>query len=1723
MQTISPVTTNDLLAKTQKMLYKFEVKDDAATWINIDAILSKKLLKSFSFSVGGPGESPNPIAGSWSASIANPNGMFSPLHPTSEYADLFRIGREVRISLGGLFKKFPAPFEAWSRRKLFALPIPTADLVDFPVEVPIIADADIGAECLASGYDIRFTAANGTTLLPYERESFAVASGEATGIFWVKSNVAMAGTYIWCYYGNASAADGADPEAVWDTYYKAVYHMNDATTSTILDSTSNNADGAKTAANGPTEAAGKIAKGQDFDAVDDHITATPAVSGLTAATLGLWIKQTAQEDNVSPLFIGNTGADGVWGIRLLSSGGIDADFWAEGNASTPGGLIPLDTWYHVAITFDSTTKLAYFNGVMRGTATSGATAVNAATACIGGNGTWWLNQFSGLIDEVRLSSIARSAAWIAYEYANMNPAGGGLTWGAEETPTLYNYTKYWQRMLGYMDAPSFDFETRSVSISGFDRMKRLTDTLLRWPDNYWGAVATFDSKAGGGGAGTEIYDEADACEIGAGEANNVTSWVEGGSGGVAASVASTKSTYALSFTRDVAGPTSQYCHNANVGTVAAGAQYTVKFWGKIAVGSNYATLNIYQTVGGVATLIGQQNISVNENAWRQYSLVVPVTTAGALQLRLDTSGKYATGADIVHIDQVSVQVFDPDTYNIYELPIATCNGPYYVTLDNDDGLGAVPLFQGDDATDKQSWMYAESTGILTFTRDILVNAHVDGLGVYYYIDTNPDNVVADLLANGPNDVGGGAGLYATKALALSAMNYTPTGILIPRVWFEAGTSVLAAIKLICERCNYRFWFDEIGTPCFQPASTDTPPAPPAGVVYYVDQTGGLDANDGLSVGAAWKTVAKVNATALAIDDQVLFKRGETWAEQFTPTFSGTSGHPIILGAYGVGAPPIISGGTRSIDSNAQSYITCRGIVFSGKEALATGSTGFVLEYCIVRDSTTNGFKCLNSTAFLVNCLVIGSRGDGVLADGAASIVDLKNTIVIANGGGVSGSTYGGGGLNTANGGTINYSYSDITGNGYKPSWNIIAGTGGSNNLLQVSPRMERPMKDASFFTMTIDDSGYAYAQDVAAAIAPYGGKLTFFVIPSLIDAAGETALAALAAAGHEIAVHSWSHADLTSTSAFDVTSVNTAPTVDVDVATTTITLWCDEVGNRVTFNWAGDKTIADLKAAVVGKGWTVTNKSTIQDTLRLASLADSGGAQAMPPGPELVLNGGFDSGAENWTPMYCTLASIAGGQSGNCLEMTATVNAIQLFWQYVEDLVTGEMYEFSGYVKSGTSGDEAFRFHCYNLFDNDDHVASGTSSGTWTKYSHIFIATGADYRFQPEKFTATAGTMLFDTVSLRRAHAYTALLDVSAPNYAFWDQEVNVARDWITAVTGIAPKTMSYPFGLQNAALKAWLCAEGYEGARGTDHIPQTLNSIELYNNRNCQDILGDGTEAGVKAAAIHFWELCTQTARMFCDYCHNTGELSPAQWGWLAEELADHGALLQTFGSYVAAIRASHTPDVAGLIYTKTYPDVFNPHLSPSSPCINVGFSVGLDEDIEGTPTPQAAVYDIGPYEFPMTTPATPTFENKHLKGVRVYQDLGTVRNRITIEGIEQGMFATREEKASTRLTGTAFDQSSIDTYLEKAYQITNHLYQDQASLDAMAILLLYIFKDPKLYADFQLFANPIPLELSDVVGLKLLLQKVGGIEYFCDRTATIRDASTDGPTTSFKVEIEP
>lgn len=86
--------------------------------------------------------------------------------------------------------------------------------------------------------------------------------------------------------------------------------------------------------------------------------------------------------------------------------------------------------------------------------------------------------------------------------------------------------------------------------------------------------------------------------------------------------------------------------------------------------------------------------------------------------------------------------------------------------------------------------------------------------------------------------------------------------------------------------------------------------------YYVSSAGS-DAADG-SQANPWQTIAKVNASTLAAGDQVLFRRGDTFEGSLIPPSSGAAGNPIVFGAYGSGAKPIITGLTKIADATWKS-------------------------------------------------------------------------------------------------------------------------------------------------------------------------------------------------------------------------------------------------------------------------------------------------------------------------------------------------------------------------------------------------------------------------------------------------------------------------------------------------------------------------------------------------------------------------------------------------------------------------------------------------------------------------------------------------------------------------------------------------------------------------------------------------------------------------------------
>ena len=94
-----------------------------------------------------------------------------------------------------------------------------------------------------------------------------------------------------------------------------------------------------------------------------------------------------------------------------------------------------------------------------------------------------------------------------------------------------------------------------------------------------------------------------------------------------------------------------------------------------------------------------------------------------------------------------------------------------------------------------------------------------------------------------------------------------------------------------------------------------------GTNYYFSSSTGNDANNGTSSATPWQTMSKANnfmsiyaalhgLPVLHPGDSVLFKRGDTWYGYFNWEILGDStgvASPVVVGAYGSGAKPMIDG------------------------------------------------------------------------------------------------------------------------------------------------------------------------------------------------------------------------------------------------------------------------------------------------------------------------------------------------------------------------------------------------------------------------------------------------------------------------------------------------------------------------------------------------------------------------------------------------------------------------------------------------------------------------------------------------------------------------------------------------------------------------------------------------------------------------------------------------
>jgi len=306
------------------------------------------------------------------------------------------------------------------------------NLDNFPVLIHLV-DSDLTAKAQQDGDDIVFTDTNGIKLA-HEIELYNNNTGLLIAWVNVPKLSPAEDTTLFMYYGNPTASNQQNASGVWDSSFVMVQHLEEVS-GTRLDSTGNS-NNAVTSGTVNKASAGKI-DGADAFTGAGHERIQQGFLPASAITVELWLKPSSYSTTIWTKYI-NTGSTTTRGI-CGGQTSLSQDRWSltltwdSGTKSfSTGGQPSGYNWIHLAVTWSSTSASAYYNGVKVKEGTISGTPDWIGNPLYLGANYLGSERFNGAIDEVRISNVARSAAWVQTSYNNQQSPTTFYTVEAEE-------------------------------------------------------------------------------------------------------------------------------------------------------------------------------------------------------------------------------------------------------------------------------------------------------------------------------------------------------------------------------------------------------------------------------------------------------------------------------------------------------------------------------------------------------------------------------------------------------------------------------------------------------------------------------------------------------------------------------------------------------------------------------------------------------------------------------------------------------------------------------------------------------------------------------------------------------------------------------------------------------------------------------------------------------------------------------------------------------------------------------------------------------------------------------------------------------------------------------------------------------------------------------------------------------------------------------------------
>jgi hypothetical protein len=315
----------------------------------------------------------------------------------------------------------------------------TGGQVQFPVWIVLDGDADLKAHATGDGSDIYFTLGDGTPA-PFQIQRWNPATGHLEA--WVRADLNdVTNTVLELRYGDPSAAPSPapTPKQVFSSPFAAVWHLDDPLTADgVADATAQHA-GTATGLGPDDQVAAQLGGGVDFDGSGNpRINFTLPITGGGDHTISAWVNQRAASGCDTIVTMGNPNTNESRWFHSHYMTGVSAGFY--GNDWPSSNTLPVidgTGWVLLHWTFKSSNRQGkvYLNGMQVGATQTFSSGVN--TKGTDGNlgfapPQWGLCALDGILDEVRIATVERSAGWIATEHANQSSPQTFYTVGAEE-------------------------------------------------------------------------------------------------------------------------------------------------------------------------------------------------------------------------------------------------------------------------------------------------------------------------------------------------------------------------------------------------------------------------------------------------------------------------------------------------------------------------------------------------------------------------------------------------------------------------------------------------------------------------------------------------------------------------------------------------------------------------------------------------------------------------------------------------------------------------------------------------------------------------------------------------------------------------------------------------------------------------------------------------------------------------------------------------------------------------------------------------------------------------------------------------------------------------------------------------------------------------------------------------------------------------------------------